>query len=251
MMLWVLGACILAFIWTFRAKTPKGLVCPPANWFLGHALQLKGAVEQERLAEWLKGLVKQYGTFVLTMPFNAPRICISEPAHLKHILLDAFDRYPKGDGFHDGLEDFLGDGIFNVDGDKWREQRKGASHLFSHRQLRDNMSHVFEHHARVMISYLEALVDKAGPKGFQVDISALYHAYTLDAICEIAFGIPSRWIESVLCPESVTSEERERMRFGLAFDAIQLSVILVVLCACVTLIVFLPPLRQSCQRSIP
>lgn len=39
--------------------------------------------------------------------------------------------YIKGPTFHATLEDLLGDGIFNVDGDKWETQRKTASHMFS------------------------------------------------------------------------------------------------------------------------
>lgn len=41
------------------------------------------------------------------------------------------------------LKDLLGDGIFTVDGDKWRQQRKISSHEFSTRVLRDFSSEVF------------------------------------------------------------------------------------------------------------
>lgn len=45
------------------------------------------------------------------------------------------------------LKDLLGDGIFTVDGDKWRQQRKISSHEFSTRMLREFSSAVFQKNA--------------------------------------------------------------------------------------------------------
>jgi len=45
------------------------------------------------------------------------------------------------------LEDLLGDGIFTVDGEKWRHQRKSASYQFSTQLLRDFSSSVFKSNA--------------------------------------------------------------------------------------------------------
>lgn len=44
------------------------------------------------------------------------------------------------------LKDLLGDGIFTVDGDKWRQQRKISSHEFSTKVLRDFSSSIFRKH---------------------------------------------------------------------------------------------------------
>jgi cytochrome P450 len=41
------------------------------------------------------------------------------------------------------MSDLLGDGIFAVDGEKWRQQRKIASFEFSTKMLRDYSSQVF------------------------------------------------------------------------------------------------------------
>ncbi|KAK4725595.1 hypothetical protein R3W88_028374 [Solanum pinnatisectum] len=48
-----------------------------------------------------------------------------------------FENFPKGFRFYTRLEDFLGDGIFNVDGEIWKIQRKSASYEFSTRSLRN------------------------------------------------------------------------------------------------------------------
>jgi hypothetical protein len=42
------------------------------------------------------------------------------------------------------LEDLLGDGIFTVDGEQWRHQRKSASYQFSTKLLREFSSSVFK-----------------------------------------------------------------------------------------------------------
>ena len=56
------------------------------------------------------------------------------------------------------LKDLLGDGIFAVDGDKWREQRKLSSHEFSTRVLRDFSSVVFRKNAAKFAHILTELV---------------------------------------------------------------------------------------------
>lgn len=41
--------------------------------------------------------------------------------------------------FTDVFEEFLGHGIFVVDGEQWRQQRKTASFMFSHAKLTQYM----------------------------------------------------------------------------------------------------------------
>ena len=50
-----------------------------------------------------------------------------------------FENYIKGDPFHDRFEEVLGEGIFNVDGKKWKLQRKTSSHMFNAKTLNDYM----------------------------------------------------------------------------------------------------------------
>lgn len=64
------------------------------------------------------------------------------------------------------LKDLLGDGIFTVDGDKWREQRKVSSHEFSTRVLRDFSSVIF----RRNVIKLAKIVSEAANTGQIIDI---------------------------------------------------------------------------------
>lgn len=49
----------------------------------------------------------------------------------------------QGEYNYGNLSDLLGDGIFAVDGEKWRHQRKVSSYEFSTRVLRDFSSKIF------------------------------------------------------------------------------------------------------------
>ena len=103
-------------------------------------------------------------------------IFIVDPVNVKYVLADNFDNYVKvcslhisstkcmplnelvcaiysrlmdvlshvlptqGALFSDRVTDLLGDGIFNVDGQKWYSQRKIASHIFKLNELQGFMT---------------------------------------------------------------------------------------------------------------
>lgn len=64
------------------------------------------------------------------------------------------------------LRDLLGDGIFTVDGDKWRQQRKVSSYEFSTKVLRDFSSVVFRKNA----AKLANIVSEAANSKHTMDI---------------------------------------------------------------------------------
>lgn len=68
------------------------------------------------------------------------------------------------------LKDLLGDGIFTVDGDKWRQQRKIASHEFSTRVLRDSSSEVF----RKSAAKLAHIVSEAATSNQIIDLQVSF-----------------------------------------------------------------------------
>ena len=53
------------------------------------------------------------------------------PANIEHILKKNFENYEKGEFMKTIFHDFLGDGIFNADGEQWKVQRKVASNIFN------------------------------------------------------------------------------------------------------------------------
>jgi cytochrome P450 len=106
-----------------------------------------------------------------------------DPANVEYILRTNFANYGKGTMIHDVMEDLLGDGIFNVDGAKWRHQRKAASFEFSTRVLREYSSGVF----RDTAAELAGIVAAGGETA--VDMQDLFMRSTLDSIFKIGFGV--------------------------------------------------------------
>lgn len=68
------------------------------------------------------------------------------------------------------MEVLLGDGIFNVDGELWRKQRKTASFEFASKNLRDFSTLVFREYSLK----LSSILNKASLHNQQVDIQVTH-----------------------------------------------------------------------------
>lgn len=93
---------------------------------------------RHRLLSWYTELLsRSESQTIVVHRLGAPRTIITaNPENVEYILKTNFANFPKGRPFTELLGDFLGLGIFNVDGDKWSIQRKLASHEFSAKSLR-------------------------------------------------------------------------------------------------------------------
>ncbi|XP_057805624.1 cytochrome P450 704C1-like [Salvia miltiorrhiza] len=158
-----------------------------------------------RLHDYMTQLAARHKTYRLIAPSRS-EVYTSDPANVEYILKTNFQNYAKGWHNHSILKDLLGDGIFTVDGEKWRQQRKVSSHEFSARALRDASALVFKENA----VKLAAVVSESAVSGQPIDIQDLFMRSTLDSIFRVAFG-------SDLDCTSGTNEEGAR--FGRAFDA--------------------------------
>ena len=74
-----------------------------------------------------------------SMPFYSTFVELLSPRNIKCMLSDNFSNFEKGYLFSDVFDETLGKGIFTVDGDAWRSQRKIASHMFSFAKLNQYM----------------------------------------------------------------------------------------------------------------
>lgn len=72
----------------------------------------------------------------------------------------------QGEVYHSYMEVLLGDGIFNVDGELWRKQRKTASFEFASKNLRDFNTLVFRNYSLKLFNIL----NQASFKNEQVDM---------------------------------------------------------------------------------
>ncbi|KAF3436190.1 hypothetical protein FNV43_RR23282 [Rhamnella rubrinervis] len=75
-------------------------------------------------------------TFVFRHIFGRHHIVTANPDVVKHILKNRFPNYQKGDAVRIPLTDFLGDIIFNAEGDNWKFQRRVSIHEFNSKSLR-------------------------------------------------------------------------------------------------------------------
>ncbi|MCD7467627.1 hypothetical protein HAX54_005170 [Datura stramonium] len=157
-----------------------------------------------RLHHYMTDLAGKYKTYRLISPFRN-EIYTVDPANVEYILKSNFDNYGKGWYQYTNLKDLLGDGIFTVDGDKWREQRKLSSHEFSTRVLRDFSSVVF----RKNVAKLAHILSEAASSKNTVDIQDLFMKATLDSIFRVAFGVEL---------DSMCGSNEEGKKFSNAFD---------------------------------
>ncbi|XP_052194939.1 cytochrome P450 704C1-like [Diospyros lotus] len=156
-----------------------------------------------RLHHYMTDLAAKYRTYRLLGPFRN-EVYTSDPANVEYILKTNFENFGKGDYNYSILSDLLGDGIFTVDGDTWKQQRKVSSYEFSTKVLRDFSSVIFKKNA----AKLANIISEAATSGQTMDMQDLFMKSTLDSIFKVGFGAE---LDSV-CGSS------EGAKFSRAFD---------------------------------
>ncbi|KAE8724612.1 CYP704B1 protein [Hibiscus syriacus] len=130
----------------------------------------RGGTEQlmnyNRMHDWLVEYLSELRTVVVPMPFTTYTY-IADPANVEH-----------GETYHSYME-VLGNGIFNVDGELWKKQRKTASFEFASKNLRDFSTVVFREYSLK----LHSILTKASFHNQEVDMQDLLMRMTLDSIC--------------------------------------------------------------------
>ncbi|KAF8716764.1 hypothetical protein HU200_025853 [Digitaria exilis] len=162
-------------------KQPRsdGLKSYPLIGALPHLIK-----NQHRLLEWSTDVVvKQCPTH--TMSFKIPGLTgaaiTANPANVEHICKTKFDNYPKGEVTVSTIEDFLGHGIFNSDGDQWLWQRKAASYEFSKRSLRNFVVDTVRFE---IVERLLPLLERAARDGGRtLDVQDVLERFAFDTIC--------------------------------------------------------------------
>lgn len=157
-----------------------------------------------RVHHYMTDLASKYKTYRLISPFRN-EIYTSDPANVEHMLKTSFDNYGKGWHNYSILGDLLGDGIFTVDGEKWRQQRKVSSYEFSTRVLRDYASFVFQKN----VAKLAKIISEAATSNQIMDIQDLFMKSTLDSIFKVGFGVEL---------DSMCGSSEEGTKFSTALD---------------------------------
>ncbi|XP_030951486.1 cytochrome P450 94A1-like [Quercus lobata] len=168
---------------------------------------------RKRLLPWLSGImqVSPSSTFVLRRNYSTRQVFSVNPAVVQHILKTNFSNYGKGHVFNLTLTDFLGHGIFNIDGDSWKFQRQVSSHEFNTKSLRKFIETVVD---TELSDRLIPILSSAAKQGTVLDFQDILQRFAFDNICKIAFGFDPAYLLPSL-PQA---------KFALAFeDGVRIS----------------------------
>ncbi|XP_043703855.1 cytochrome P450 94B3 [Telopea speciosissima] len=140
-----------------------------------------------RLLDWFTNLLIESPTHTIVVHrFGAPRTIITaNPGNVEYILKTHFANFPKGKPFTEILGDFLGRGIFNVDGELWHTQRKLASYEFTAKSLREFLVSTLEEE---MEKRLFPILESAMDTGRVIDLQELLGRFTFDTVCKLSLG---------------------------------------------------------------
>lgn len=197
----LLFICSVVFLhrWSER-KLPKG----PPSWPLVGATPTH-AGNFHRFHDYITEYCKLYKTFRVAFPgFDC--YYTTDPANVEHMLKTNFSNYVKGRFTYDKHQEFLGDGIFSVDGAEWRQQRKIASYEFASNALRDFCELAFREKATRLASFLVL----EGQEGKSVDMQDLNLRLTFDSYSKVGFGMEMSTLQRNPPPE--------QLAFANAFD---------------------------------
>ncbi|XP_027351607.1 cytochrome P450 94B3-like [Abrus precatorius] len=143
---------------------------------------------RHRFLQWATQVLRECptNTAVFSRPINLRGIITANPRNVEHMLKTNFHNYPKGERFIYLLQDFLGNGIFNSDGNLWRVQRKTASYEFNTNSLRAFIIHnvTVETQTRLL-----PILSSAAQSNRVLDLQDLLERFAFDNVCKLAFNV--------------------------------------------------------------
>ncbi|KAM4116086.1 hypothetical protein ACB094_02G024300 [Castanea mollissima] len=142
---------------------------------------------RHRFLDWLTEILRDRptNTNVIWSPIKGYVFVTANPSNVEHMLKTNFENYPKGNCFTTLLEDFLGHGIFNSDGELWKIQRKTASYEFNTKSLRNFIME----NVTVEISTRQLpVLTKATETQQVLDLQDILERFAFDNICKLAFN---------------------------------------------------------------
>ncbi|KAM0948732.1 putative cytochrome P450 [Dioscorea sansibarensis] len=170
---------------TSKKPSPSSKTNLKAYPFLGHLPHF--LKHRHDALEWISTLLSKSPThsIVFNFPFHTNGFITSNPTNIEHILKINFSNYPKGQRAISFLEDFLGHGIFNSDGDHWNWQRKAASYEFNKKSLRNFIVNTVQ---QEILHRLIPMFTKKCNSGEVFDLQDVFERFSFDTICKVAFG---------------------------------------------------------------
>ncbi|CAI0454995.1 unnamed protein product [Linum tenue] len=124
------------------------------------------------------------GTFVFKGPWfaNMDFIASSDPLNAHHIFSKSYAKYRKGQDFK-AIFEFLGEGIFNVDGEAWKFQRQLLHSILNNEELQNHMTTTLK--LKMETTLFPVLDARAGA---EVDMQEVAKMFMFDNICLWVLG---------------------------------------------------------------
>ncbi|KAK6940714.1 Cytochrome P450 [Dillenia turbinata] len=185
----LLALSFLCFFFFFIKNQKSDL--PKSYPLIGSYISM--LANRHRRIQWLSDLVKSSpsATYTLHRPFGVRLILTGNPNNVQHILQTRFDIYTKGDFSKATLYDFLGNGIFNIDGENWKFQRQVSSHEFNTRTLRRFTETVVD---TELFDRLIPILSESVQKKTVLDFQDVLQRFAFDNICKISFGYDPNYL---------------------------------------------------------
>eukprot|EP00008_Paramoeba_atlantica_P005497 CAMPEP_0201490954 /NCGR_PEP_ID=MMETSP0151_2-20130828/28071_1 /ASSEMBLY_ACC=CAM_ASM_000257 /TAXON_ID=200890 /ORGANISM="Paramoeba atlantica, Strain 621/1 / CCAP 1560/9" /LENGTH=373 /DNA_ID=CAMNT_0047877111 /DNA_START=63 /DNA_END=1180 /DNA_ORIENTATION=- len=208
----ILAVFLAFFLYQKRAKPLKGIrLASGYKSYFGHAPVMKEMFSgpHQKIFDWsLDNALEGDATpYQISIPDRDSFIRVVTPEAVKFMLKDEFDKFIKMNNLISKLviKEFIGSGIFASDGEAWRFERKVASYMFSSHVLDEVMCPIFLQHGETVLGMLKARHEKKE----SFDMQDLLKRFTMDSICQVAFGVH---FDSLSKPDC---------EFSKAFDRIQ------------------------------
>ncbi|KAI3944407.1 hypothetical protein MKW98_006568 [Papaver atlanticum] len=166
-LLLIISFSSLVFI-IFTGKSLRNPQYPPVTGTVFDQL-----IYFKRLYDYQTNIARKHRTFRLLAP-DMSEVYTTDPRNIEH-----------GDHNKEIVRDLFGHGIFAVDGDMWRQQRKLASFEFSTRILRDFSCTTFRKNAAKLAGAISELMRTDQT----FNIQDLLMKCTLDSIFKVGFGV--------------------------------------------------------------
>ncbi|KAL1324376.1 hypothetical protein HN51_034537 [Arachis hypogaea] len=164
-------------------------------------------------------ILKHYqGTFLFKGPWltNLDFLITVDPMNVHHITSKNFDNYIKGPKFYEIFE-IMGDGIFNIDSDKWKRNRDTLHSLFKQNSFESSFVKTIH---KKLESCLVPLLNDASELGTIVDLQDIFQRFTFDNICSIVLGFDPNSLPNKLMdefPENAFETAFNKMEDGMFY----------------------------------
>lgn len=158
--------------------------------------------------------------FSITFP-GTRIVDVSKPEWIEYIQKTNFDNYTKGDLFRTVMSQVFGEGIFVVDGPKWKLTRHSTSTIFTNNTFKKI---IVPSTNATMDEFLKAL-NFASEENRSLDFCDLFFSFTLDAFVKMTLGKDLELFKNFNKSEAKSAAPTElsssTIRFVEAFDFVQ------------------------------